>query len=64
MKTNPESVTILLKAWSAGDEAAGNQLIAVVYQELRRLADRFERTADTAQPEKRPPDSSLERNSH
>ncbi len=44
---------MLLNAWSAGDEAAGNQLIAVVYQELRRLAAHYlqdERPGQTLQP--------------
>ena len=30
-------VTILLQAWSEGDRAAGDQLFAVIYGELRRL---------------------------
>jgi hypothetical protein len=33
-------------------------------KELRRLADRFEQTADTAEDEKTPSDSSSERISH
>lgn len=31
-------VTVLLKAWRDGDDAALDQLIPVVYEELRRLA--------------------------
>ena len=34
-------VTLLLKAWSDGDEAALDQLTPLVYAELRRLARRF-----------------------
>jgi RNA polymerase sigma factor (TIGR02999 family) len=35
---DPKNVTELLHAWGAGDQASGNELIAFVYQELRRLA--------------------------
>ncbi len=31
-------VTLLLQAWSDGDQVAGDQLFALVYEELRRLA--------------------------
>ena len=37
-KSESKQVTGLLTAWSAGDEAAGQELITVVYGELRRLA--------------------------
>ena len=33
-------LTALLRAWSAGDAPAADQLLAVVYQELRRQASR------------------------
>jgi RNA polymerase sigma factor (TIGR02999 family) len=36
----PQEVTRLLLAWSGGDESAIEQLVPVVYQELRRLAHR------------------------
>ena len=35
-----EAVTALLDAWSKGDETARNQLIPLVYDELRRVAAR------------------------
>ena len=38
MSSEPKDVTVLLNAWSAGDEAAGQELITIVYGELRRLA--------------------------
>jgi RNA polymerase sigma-70 factor, ECF subfamily len=37
-KPNPHEVTRLLLAWSEGDKAAMDQLIPLVYGELRRLA--------------------------
>jgi len=37
-KPNPHEVTRLLLAWSDGDKAAMDQLIPLVYGELRRLA--------------------------
>jgi RNA polymerase sigma-70 factor (ECF subfamily) len=46
-------VTILLTAWRGGDEAAGRELISVVYRQLRRLAAaclRDERDATGLQP--------------
>jgi RNA polymerase sigma-70 factor (ECF subfamily) len=36
----PQDVTSLLRAWSLGDEQALQQLIPVVYEELRRVASR------------------------
>jgi RNA polymerase sigma factor (TIGR02999 family) len=36
----PQEVTQLLLAWNAGDEAALEQLVPLVYDELRRLAHR------------------------
>lgn len=53
MASPPPSVTHLLNAWSAGDEAAGQALIELVYKELRRLAAHYmqdERHDHTLQP--------------
>ncbi|HEX8925553.1 MAG TPA: ECF-type sigma factor, partial [Terriglobales bacterium] len=36
-------ITSLLKAWSHGDNAAQEQLIPLVYKELRKLARRYRR---------------------
>src|SRR5918994_5095141 len=47
------NVTALLKAWSDGDSKAADQLIAVVYEELRRQAARYlsrERADHTLRP--------------
>ena len=51
----PESapITRLLDDWRAGDEAAGRELVAAVYRELRRIAAVYlgrERGAVTLQP--------------
>jgi len=49
MSTDP---TALLLAWGRGDQAALNELIPLVHQELRRLAHRYmagERTGHTLQ---------------
>lgn len=43
----------LLKAWGEGDRAAGDELIGIVYKELRRLAAHYlhnERDGQTLQP--------------
>lgn len=48
----PHHVTSLLQAWSQGDEDALQQLIPVVYDELRRVARRYmagERASHTLQ---------------
>lgn len=48
----PHQVTSLLQAWSLGDEQALQQLIPVVYEELRRVARRHmagERASHTLQ---------------
>ena len=37
---SPEAITQLLLAWRAGDQQALDQLVPVVYEELRRLAHR------------------------
>ena len=47
------NVTALLKAWSDGDSEAADQLIALVYDELRRQAARYlsrERSDHTLRP--------------
>ena len=38
---SPNEITHLLVAWSTGDEAALEQLVPLVYDELRRLARRY-----------------------
>jgi RNA polymerase sigma-70 factor (ECF subfamily) len=47
------AVTVLLRAWAQGDEAAGDRLFAILYSELRRQAGRYmrrERRSHTLQP--------------
>ncbi|NOT62495.1 MAG: sigma-70 family RNA polymerase sigma factor [Acidobacteria bacterium] len=49
----PNEITPLLLRWSQGDEAALNQLLPVVYQELHKLAQSYlrrERSDHTLQP--------------
>src|SRR5580698_8894343 len=49
---NPSQVTVLLKAWTGGDQEALNLLMPVVYEELRRMARRHlrnERAGNTLQ---------------
>src|SRR5215813_5167139 len=49
---NPSEFTSLLIEWRRGDQAAGNEVFALVYQELRRLAQyylRNERSNHTLQ---------------
>jgi RNA polymerase sigma factor (TIGR02999 family) len=49
----PKDVSAILTAWGNGDQEAGNQLIGIVYQELRRLAAHYlksERADHTLQP--------------
>jgi RNA polymerase sigma factor (TIGR02999 family) len=41
MTASPNGVTQLLVAWSDGDEAARDQLMPLVYEELRGLAHRY-----------------------
>jgi RNA polymerase sigma factor (TIGR02999 family) len=51
--TGSADLTALLRAWSAGDAQAGDTLMAVVYQELRRQATRYlsrERADHTFRP--------------
>jgi len=53
MNASSHDVTALLHAWTAGDIAARDQLVTVVYQELRRRAAgqlRRERRGHTLQP--------------
>ncbi len=37
---SPEQLTILLRRWSEGDAGAGDQLLPLVHDELRRIASR------------------------
>ncbi len=39
--SSPQEITQLLLAWRGGDQAALDQLLPLVHQELRRLAHRF-----------------------
>ena len=41
MNPSPQDVTQLLAAWSNGDQAARDQLIPLVYDELHRLAHHY-----------------------
>ena len=41
MDPSPQQVTQLLVAWGEGDQAARDELMPLVYEELRRLAHRF-----------------------
>jgi len=41
MSASPNSVTEMLLAWREGDEAARDELLTVVYQELHRLAHHY-----------------------
>ena len=46
-------VTILLRAWSGGDQCALDQLVPILYRELKRIAKRYmmrERKEHTLQP--------------
>lgn len=52
MTASPKGVTQLLVAWSEGDAAARDQLMPLVYEELRKLAHRYmgrERVGHTLQ---------------
>jgi len=52
MSTGPAEITVLLKAWGAGDQNALNRLTPLVYSELRRMARRYmrnERAGNTLQ---------------
>jgi RNA polymerase sigma-70 factor (ECF subfamily) len=53
MASSPQQLTQLLQAWSEGDQAALDQLMPVVYQDLHRLAQRYmadEKPGHTLQP--------------
>ena len=41
MTASPKGVTQLLVAWGEGDAAARDELMPLVYEELRRLAHRY-----------------------
>ena len=41
METSSQSVSFLLQRWSDGDRAALDQLLPLVYDELRRMARRY-----------------------
>ena len=41
MDPSPHDVTQLLVAWNDGDQAARDELMSVVYQELHRLAHQY-----------------------
>src|SRR5436190_615235 len=43
MGSTPSSVTGLLHAWQEGDRDAGNSLMVLLYDELRRLAAHYMR---------------------
>jgi len=48
-----KDVSAILSAWGEGDQSAGEELIGIVYQELRRLAAHYladEREGHTLQP--------------
>jgi RNA polymerase sigma-70 factor (ECF subfamily) len=48
-----KDVSAILAAWGNGDQRAGNELVEIVYQELRRLAAHYlksERGDHTLQP--------------
>ena len=47
-----ETITLLLKSWSSGDQEAAERVLPLVYEELRRIAERQlrrERDAHTLQ---------------
>lgn len=49
---SPATITLLLESWSSGDPAAAEQVLPLVYEELRRIAARQlrrEREAHTLQ---------------
>ena len=53
MSSDPGDVTRLLVAWGQGDRNAADQLVPLIYDELRRLAQRHlagERSEHTLQP--------------
>jgi RNA polymerase sigma factor (TIGR02999 family) len=53
MAANPTETIHLLQAWRAGDESARDQLLVIVYEELRKVAANYlrqERANHTLQP--------------
>ena len=46
---SPQEVTTLLEAWSRGDVAARDQLVPLVYTELRRRASQYLRQVEPGQ---------------
>jgi len=53
MTSSSKDVTPLLIAWNQGDESARDKLMPIVYNDLRRLAQRYlrrERSNHTLQP--------------
>lgn len=51
-RVKPAEITLLLKAWSDGDQSALSRLTTLVYRELHRMARRYmkdERAANTLQ---------------
>lgn len=40
MSDNPQEITILLRRWHAGDQAAGQELFALLEPDLKKIADR------------------------
>ena len=53
MAANPTETTQLLQAWRMGDECARDQLLVIVYEELRKVAANYlrqERANHTLQP--------------
>ncbi len=47
---DPAEVTVLLKAWGGGDQAALDRLAPVVYDELRRIARHYMRNRNPPSP--------------
>lgn len=39
LETDPQQVTVLLRAWAGGDAGAGDQLFPLIYRELRRISE-------------------------
>jgi len=64
MKKSNDGEAISSERKSVLQRRAANCADPFLAKELRRLADRFEQTADTAEDEKTPSDSSSERISH
>jgi RNA polymerase sigma factor (TIGR02999 family) len=46
MKGSPQEISRLLVAWSDGDQAALDELVPLVYEELRRIARRYRRVGN------------------